>query len=71
MKIEVGDIIYAHNKRLLVVHDPFESETNEYPFLLIDLDKFEVNNGWSTLDSMGKSFKIDRVLNTYEVVLAK
>jgi hypothetical protein len=71
MNIEIGDIIIAHDKMLLVVHDPFDEERNEYPFILINLNNFEVNNAYPSLEAIGKSFKIDRLMKSYQITLSK
>lgn len=71
MKIEIGDIIFSHGNRLLVIHDPYGDDNDGYPYVLINLENFQIHNAYKTIDSMARSFKIDKVLNEYQITLSK
>ena len=71
MNVKIGDILFAHEKRLLVVYDPLENEIDNggFPYLLINLDNFEVYNAFNTLESLGNTIKIDKILKEYDAKL--
>lgn len=53
MEISLGDIVKLDGKQLMVVYD---SLADTYPYLLIDLEKYEVFNSYWTIEDIIKIY---------------